>query len=60
MNRVWAIKAEQRLSQLEERTKALAESASRPCPERVEALEPRIAALESKPKPGRPPKDKTE
>jgi BMFP domain-containing protein YqiC len=58
MNRVWAIKAEQRLSQLEARTKAAPDVSGLLAD--IDALKARILALESKPKPGRPPKDKTE
>ena len=60
MNRVWAIKAEQRLSELEERTKTLPPGITVSIVDALARLEVRIAALENKPKLGRPPKDKTE
>jgi BMFP domain-containing protein YqiC len=58
MNRVWAIKAEQRLSQLEARTKAAPDVSVLTA--EIEALKARLDALEAKRGPGRPPKDKAE
>ena len=58
MNRVWAIKAEQRLSQLEERTKAQPENMAVLIADALARIEARLSALENKPKVGRPPKDK--
>ena len=60
MNRVWAIKAEQRLSQLEERTKTIPPGITVSIVDALARLEARIATLENKPNVGRPPKDKTE
>lgn len=56
MNRVWAIKAEQRLTQLEQRAKSAPDVAALVA--EIEALKDRVAALEAKPRVGRPPKDK--
>lgn len=64
MNRVWAIKAEQRLSQLEARTKTAQDPPQDWMGALIAAelakLTARIDALEAKRGPGRPPKDKTE
>lgn len=59
MNRAWLIRADARLSQLEAWKKAEADLVA-PLLSAIAELQARVLALESKPKPGRPPKDKTE
>jgi ubiquinone biosynthesis protein UbiJ len=57
MNRAWLIRADQRIERLEAAFKATDIAAVLL---EIEALKARLAALESKPKLGRPPKDKPE
>jgi len=58
MNRAWLIRAEQRIERLEAAAKPAADVPALLV--EIEAMKARLEALESKPKLGRPPKDKTE